>query len=188
MSLPSSADCLAPVPHSAGLSLRAARAPLLLSPARPASRAKGRRDSRRCHQPTACPRRIKAAGVRGGRALPDPVRGAQSMAGGAERGRGGLLCPGRPERRIPGATGPPRPGAAGRGQGSSGAPVCAQFLLLLGTPRTTATRQAPLSMESSTQEFRRGLRLLLQWIVPGQASTPRPTGVSSVSRVGRQSL
>lgn len=31
-------------------------------------------------------------------------------------------------------------------------------------------------------------RLLLQWIVPGQASTPRPTGVSSVSRVGRQSL
>ena len=75
----------------------------------------------------------------------------------AERGRGGLLCPGRPERRIPGATGPPRPGAAGRGQGSSGAPVCAQFLLLLGTPRTTATRQAPLSVESSTQEFRRGL-------------------------------
>ena len=31
-------------------------------------------------------------------------------------------------------------------------------------------------------------RLLLQWIVPGQASTPRPTGVSSVSRFGRQSL
>ena len=43
----------------------------------------------------------------------------------AERGRGGLLCPGRPERRIPGAAGTTRPGAAGRGQGSPGAPVCA---------------------------------------------------------------
>ena len=43
----------------------------------------------------------------------------------AERGRGGLLCPGRPERRIPRAAGTTRPGAAGRGQGSPGAPVCA---------------------------------------------------------------
>lgn len=67
------------------LSLWAAQAPPLLSPTRPASLAKGRHDSRRCQQPTACPRHIKASLAGSDPALP----GAQSMAGGAEQGRRG---------------------------------------------------------------------------------------------------
>lgn len=77
---------LASLPLSARLSLRAAQAPPLLSPTRPASQAKGRRDSRRCHQPTACPRRIKASP--GGR-RPSPTRPEvcrENMARDGERG------------------------------------------------------------------------------------------------------
>lgn len=76
---------LAPLPLSAHLSLWAARAPLLLSPNRPASQAKGRRDSQRCHQPTARQRRIKAAPREAAQHWP-PTRGARRMARSAERG------------------------------------------------------------------------------------------------------
>lgn len=87
-----------PLPISALLSLRAARAPLLLSPTCPTSRAKGRRDSRRCHQPTACPWRIKVAREGGGPALTagrrraehGPKRGARLR----RRKLGAAWCPG----------------------------------------------------------------------------------------------
>ena len=109
---------------------------------------------------------------------PPAPRARTPRAPSAERGRGGLLCPGRPEGRLPGAAGPPSPGAAGHGQGSPGLLSALSFSSSRGRRGRLQLAGLLFPWNLPCKNSGGDCHFLLQRVVPGQASTTRPTGVS----------